>query len=823
MIKNYFKVSWRNISRNRVYSIINISGLAIGMACVIFISFYVQDELSYDRFLKNADHICQVNLDGNFGNEEFITSNTPPTVGPALASAFPEVEWQTRIFRPGNTVVRSAGKERENFFNESGVFAVDSTFLRIFDYELLDGDPISCLRNTNSIVLTEQMAKKYFGNHSAMEETLLLNDDRTPFVVTGILHDLSSQSSLQFDFLVPIAAYPVVKQFSWSWVWLQVATYVKLRNNFPTDKAAIAKLEEGFPAMVKVQAAAGFRRIGRPIEELYKNGGKWEFHLQPLPEVHLYSTAIPGRLTTLGDIKYVYIFSAIALFIIILACVNFMNLSTAQSAKRAKEVGVRKVLGSIKGQLMKQFMTEAMMYSIISTIVAVLLVAVLLKPFDLLSGKSLGFSLFFTNGIWLYIVILCVITGLLAGSYPSFYLTAFKPVAVLQSVKSKSGSGNKFIRNGLVVLQFTISTVLIICTLIVFKQLRFTQNKNLGLNKENIVVISRTNRLGTSEEAFREELTKLPEVINASITTSIPTKDAFGDGYAPEATGNDEPLTNDISLNSFMVDENFIPTLQIKLLEGRNFSREFSDSASVILNESAVKQIGWKDPLGKFMTYPGNNDQRFKVIGVVEDFDIESIRYPVTPFALFYTASKTYALFTSYTIARIRPGNIDNTLSKIRGKWTSFSADTPFVYSFLDNEFESLYRNERRMGSVFALFTGLSLFIACLGLFGLAAYTAERRTKEIGIRKVLGATAANVVTLLTKDIARLVLVAAIIAFPVAWWAMSKWLEDFAYRINISPGVFVAAAIVALAIAILTVSFQSLKAAVMNPVGALRSE
>ena len=823
MLTSYLKIAWRNISRNKVYSVINIAGLAIGMACVVFITFYVVDEQSFDRFLKNSDRIYQVNLDANFQGSQFLTSNTPPTVGPALVNAFPEIESYTRIFRPGNTLMRTSGVTGENFFNEAGIIGVDSGFLKIFDYPLVEGDPATCLRNTNSIVITKEMQKKYFGDNQAMGKTIFIGDARTPYTVTGVLDNVPSQSSLQFDFLTPMAAYPVVKQFSWSWVWLQVATYVKLKNNIPNDKESIQKLEAGFPKMVQQQAANAFIRIGQPLDELKKKGGKWDFHLQPLNTVHLYSSAIGGRLTTLGDIQYIYIFSAIALFIIILACVNFMNLATAQSAKRAKEVGVRKVLGSKRMQLMKQFLTEAMIYSFVSMIIAIILVAILLIPFDTLSGKSLHFSLLFTHGIWIFLIALSLVAGLLAGSYPAFYLTAFKPVSVLTSTKSGAKSGNAIIRNGLVILQFTIATGLIICTIIVFGQLQYTQQKNLGLNKENVIVLSNTNRLGSSEETFRTELLKIPEVINACISTSIPTKDPFGDGYVPEASGNDEPLTNDIGINSFIVDENFIPTLQIKMVEGRNFSREFSDSASVIVNEEAARQIGWKDPVGKFMTYPGNDNQKFKVVGVAADFNTQSLKYSVAPFALFYTTSKSYQLSTSYVMVRIRPGDISKTIDKLKTRWTIFSADTPFVYSFLDSEFDSLYKNERRMGSVFGLFTILSLFIGCLGLFGLSAYTAERRTKEIGIRKVLGATAANVVTLLSRDFAKPVLVAVIIAFPLAWWAMSKWLEDFAYRITINGWVFVIAGIAALSIALLTVSFQSVKAAVMNPVKSLRME
>jgi putative ABC transport system permease protein len=508
----------------------------------------------------------------------------------------------------------------------------------------------------------------------------------------------------------------------------------------------------------------------------------------------------------------------------ILACVNFINLSTAQSTRRSKEVGIRKVLGSVKYQLVKQFLAEAMMYSFIAFIFAVALVIVLLPLFNQVAGKKFSIDAIFSNTIWIVILAMPVITGLLAGSYPAFYISSFRPAAVLKGMKLfKSSWGSLLIRNGLVVFQFTVSTALIICTIIVFKQLQLTRNKNLGLDKENVVVISNTNRLARSEESFRQELTKLPGIINASISSSLPTKVAFEDSYVPENTGVTEPLVKELPLNSFMVDYDFIPTLQIELLKGRNFSRDFSDSLSVIVNETTVQQIGWKEPLGKYLLYPGNDDQRFKVIGVVKDFNIESLRNTVVPFALFHSSSQTYGIGTSYVLARIKPGNIHNSLNLIESKWKELAPATPFDYGFLDSEFDALYRSEQRMGSIFGIFTILSIFVASLGLFGLAAYTAQRRTKEIGVRKVLGASVQNLVALLSKDFIKLVLVATVIAFPIAWWGMNKWLKDFAYRIDISWWIFIAAALIAVTIALVTVSYEAIKAAIVNPVKSLRTE
>jgi len=824
VFKNYFKTAWRNIQRNKTSSFINIAGLAIGMTCVILIIMYVQDELSYDRFIKNAGHIYEVNLNGNLGGQEFLAGTTPPPVGAALTNAFPEIETYTRIFMPGSEVVRYNAGNSEKFFTEDNIYAVDSNFLQVFDYRLKEGNAASCLQKINSVVLTEDQAKKYFGNQNAIGKTLLFDEARTPFTVTGVLYNPPLQSSLKFDMLTSISSFGVVKHFSWSWIWLQVTTFVKLKDAIPNDAASIQKLESKFPAMVKVQAASAFQRIGQPFDEFEKNGGKWDLHLQSLTSIHLHSAGVQTRLTTLSDIKYVYIFSAIALFITILACVNFMNLSTAQSTKRAKEVGVRKVVGSLRTQLIRQFLTEAMLYSFISAVIAIILVALLLPIFNQVSGKSLLFSLFFEKGIWVLVLCLCIITGLLAGSYPAFYLTSFNPVHVLKGSGAFKGSAkNIFIRNGLVVFQFAVSTVLIICTIIVFQQLKYTQNKDLGLNKDNTIIISNANRLGNSEETFRQQLSVLPNVISASISTSIPAQNVFEDRYVPQPDGVDKQLANDVMLSSFMVDEYFVPTLQMKILKGRNFSKDFSDSASVIVNEETVREVGWKDPIGKYISYPGGDNTKFQVVGVAKDFNVSSLRDAVTPFALFHSSSKTYDIGTSYIIIRVKPYNIQNTINSFEKKWKSFSVDTPFDYSFLDKQFEALYGSEMRMGTVFGIFTFLSIFVACLGLFGLSIYTAERRKKEIGVRKVLGASAQTIVGLLSKDFLKLVVIAAVIAFPVAWYAMQRWLQDFAYRITITWFVFAIAAAIALLIALITISFQSIKAAIANPVKSLRTE
>jgi putative ABC transport system permease protein len=825
MFRNYLKVALRNLARNRVSSIINISGLAIGLSCVLLIGMYVKDELSYDRSFKDAARIFRVNTHEKMDNDEFTAGQTPPPVGAALINNIPELESYTRIYRPGDEIIHFEKNGQKNSITEKKLLSVDSNFVEFFGYLLIEGNPTTCLNGPNSIVLTEKAAKKYFGNTSAMGKTLVFDEYSTPFTVTAVIKDIPSQSSLQFDVLQSNVGMHAVRRFNWSWVWLQMGTYVKLNNNIPTNRNYISQLEQKFPDIVRKQAATAFKRIGQPFDEFIKKGGKYELKLQLLTDVHLYSADIGTRFIIQSDIKYVYIFSAIALFIILLACVNFMNHSTAQSAKRAKEIGIRKVLGSERKQLIGQFIAEAFFYTVFASVLALIIVIVCVPAFNQLSSKSLSLSSFFDFYTLAGFLIVILSTALLAGSYPAFFLTSFNPVSVLKgSGSNKTSLGGFLTRNALVVFQFSVSTVLVICTIIVYKQLLYNQSKDLGFDKENVLIIQNADRLGKSEESFKQELLRLPGIANASISSSVPTQNLFTDSYVPE--NNTENITADnkgISLSSFIVDENFIPALSLKMLKGRSFSKAFSDSASVILNEAAVKQIGWEDPMGKSIAYPGGNNVKFKVIGIVKDFNTESLHASITPFALFYTTSKTYQIGTSYVSVRIKAGDYSKVINQIQNKWKEFMPNNPFEYSFLDAEFDALYKTDQTVGRVLTVFTFLSLAVASLGLLGLAMYTAERRTKEIGIRKVLGASITNIVGMLSTDFLKLVLFSFVIAFPVAWYAMNQWLQDFAYPTKINWWIFGLAAIITALIAVITVSFQSLKAAITNPVKSLRSE
>ena len=822
MIRNYLKIAFRNLLNNKVFSAINIAGLAVGLAVCMLIILFIKDELGYDQFFKKTPHIYQVNLAGNFGGSEFAGGNTPPPAGKTLKDEFPEIETYTRTFPITDLVVsHEHNGKKDRYFDEKNIVAVDSNFLAVFDFPLVAGSAKSCLQIPDGVVITETVANKYFGSTDVLNQVLLFGD--SPRKVTAVLKDVPTRSSLQFDFLIPISSVGVVKQFSWSWVWLNVGTYVVLNEKVAQNPARIKQLEAKFPAMIRTHAQYAFGRIGQPYDEFIKKGGKWELFLQPFQDVHLKSAGLWGFYENLGDIKQVYTFGLVALFIMLLACVNFMNLSTARSLKRAKEVGVRKTLGSLQGSLIKQFLIESLLFSVMAMILALLLLEFSLPWFNQISGKTITAQALFVDYFWVFIVLLTAFTGLLAGSYPAFYLTSFKPIEVLKSGIRKASTAHLFVRNGLVVFQFVISTALIICTIVVFEQLRFTQAKDLGLDKDNVIVIANAQRLGQSQEAFQHEIARLPAVLNTSISTGIPLRGGFGDFYVPEQTNTDKQVAKDLTLYSFMTDDKFIKTLKVKVLSGRDFSEKFNDSTSVILNEAAVKNIGWKNPIGKYLTYPGGDMQRFKVIGVVKDFDTESVRTVMQPYALFHKSSQTYTTPTSYLLVRVSGGNMEKALANIESRWKQYAPSTPFDYTFLDKSFANAYLTEQRTGVVFGVFTGLAILIACLGLFGLVAYMAETKTKEIGIRKVMGASVNQLVVLLSKDFLQLVLLAFVMASPLAWWAMDNWLQDFEYRIKISWWIFAIGGLLAILIAFLTVSYQAIKAALMNPVKSLKSE
>lgn len=822
MFRNYIKIAARNIFRHKASSLINIVGLAIGLTSVILIALFINDELQYDKFFEDANHIYRVNVEGKMGENEFYAGYTPPPAGATLVDNFPEIERYTRIFKPGVNVLQSSEDKRQQF-NEDNIFAVDGNFLEVLNYPLAKGDPRTCLTEANSIVITPQIAQKYFGEADPMGHILLYGQDKSPMKVTGVLQDLDNlPASVKFDILMPVENFEVVKYFNWSWVWLNMVTYVKVSEKAAGNPQLVRLLESQFPEMLRMQAADAFKRIGQPYEEFLEKGNKWDFHLQPLADIHLHSGDIVSSISEQSNIKNLYIFGIIALFIIVLACVNFMNLATAQSARRTKEIGIRKVLGSARSQLIRQFLTEAALFTFIATVLAVLLTVLFLPVFNELSGKTISFQALLVPEIYLLIIGLSLITAILAGIYPAFYLTSFAPVNILKGGSNRNFK-SRFIRNELVVFQFIIAIALIISTIVVYTQLNYANSRDLGYDRENLLILSNTDKLNAGEEAFRQEIAGLPQIKSTTISSNIFTKSAFGDFYVPETNEVGKNNAQDLALSSYLVDDHFIETLDLKLKKGRGFESRFNDSLSVVINETAARQIGWENPLGQRIKYPGGQQESYTVVGVLKDFNVQSLHTPIEPFALFSKSSQSYTSSTSYITVKLNLGNPQQTIKAIEAKWQEFTADVPFEYSFLDEDLAAAYVSDQRLAKLFGIFTSLAIFVACLGLFGLVAFTAQQRTKEIGIRKVVGAGVTDIVRLLSIDFIKLVCIAIIIASPLAWYGMSRWLQDFAYRIDITWWMFALAGSFALVIALVTVSCQAIKAAVANPVKSLRTE
>ena len=823
MIQNHFLVALRSMRRNGFFSFINISGLAVGLAACWLVGLFVFHEKSFDAFLPQADRICAVAFDLKMGDQEGRTTNTPPPVGPRLAADFPEIEMTARTFHLGSVVVRRDGAGHTPLvFNEEAAMAADTAFLELFDFPMAAGDASMVLDKPGSLVLTEKIAEKYFGNEPAVGQSLSVNDRL--FTVTGIVKNLPSTSTVQFDFLLPMADFKVVERFSWSWIWLQVDTWARLRQ--PPTTENLAALEAKFPAMVRTYAPAAYARIGQDFEEQLKRGDRLDIKLLPLKNLHLDSEELISRLTTLGDGRQVRMFGIVGGLILLLACVNFMNLSTARSMKRAREVGVRKALGSQRSALAAQFLTEALLFSLVSMLLAGVLAGAALPFFNQLTGLHLRFSELFSPKTIGFVAVLPLLTGLLGGLYPAFYLSKFKAAEVFKTTPASSKGGHAGVRSGLVVLQFSISIALMLSSFVVYRQLEFAQKQSPGLQRENVLVLPNVRHLTepSAREAFRQQLLQMPEVISATHSTYLPSLGSFGDFYEPEQGDQSRPVVQNLPISSFLSDADFVPTLDIEILAGRNFLPHSSiDSTAVILNEAAVRAIGWENPVGKWMRYPGNANQRFQVVGVMRDFHIASVKMAIEPTAIFHESSKTYRTWGAYMAIRLQPGAEKSAIEKTAALWKSAVPGAPFEYDFLDASFARLYRSEAKTSSVLGVFTVLALFIGCLGLFALAAFMAEQRTKEIGIRKVLGASVAGIMGLLAKDFLKLVVLAIFIASPIAYFLMQRWLSDFAYRIDIQWWIFAVAGLAAAAIAFLTVSFQSVRAALANPARSLKSE
>jgi len=797
MFKNYLKIAFRNLKRHKGYSFINISGLAMGMAVCILILLWVKDELSFDRFHKNADQIYRVVEDQIQSNGDiFRVAVTPWPLGEALVKNYPEVINFTRFLRLSRRLVTHKSKSVDKSFYENGVCLADPSFLEIFSFPLVKGNPATALSEGNTVVISETTAEKYFGKKNPMGKTLNFNNNQD-FTVTGVIKNVPHNSHLKFDFILPFEQTLKNYKYRGSWNSNSYHTFVLLQKN-----ASVKALNEKiYEYLIRIFA-----------------GSKIKLRLQALTDMHLRSNfAIDLYGASKDTTVYIYIFSLIAVLILLIACINFINLTLARASTRAKEVGLRKVVGATRKDLIKQFYGESILFTITALIFAIVLVYLLLPLFNNLAGKELTLDPFSNIGAALGLLLIAIVTGISAGIYPAFILSSFQPANVIKgNLTVRSGKpGGALFGKVLVVFQFTLSVALIIVTLVVNQQLSYIQGKELGYEKDNIIYLTKRGNIGEKYNAFKEELQKKSNVLSVTTSSDVPTYSIHStsaidwEGKTPEAL---------LWIHHFSVDQDYLKTFKMEIVEGRGFSKDFTTDAAgtaYIVNEAAVKAMDMKNPIGKSFTFWG---KKGTIIGVVKDFHYKSLHTETEPLVLRIDPQMDWYIFV-----KVRPENIVNTLDYLKKAYQKFNPLFPFEYHFLDEQLDRLYDNDGRSLKIFRYFSIIAIFISCLGLFGLAAFAAQMRTKEIGIRKVVGASISNIILMLSKEFLLLVVTANILAWPIAYFAMNKWLQQFVYRIDIGWWIFVLAGIIALTIALFTVIYQSIKAALANPVNSLKYE
>jgi putative ABC transport system permease protein len=816
MFKNYFKVVFRNLSRNRGYALITLSGLAIGLTACLLAFLYIQDELSYDHFNAKSGRIFRiVTRMVREGREIHIVGAGAPAAG-TLIKEFPEVENAVRFREEGSVKVTAGAK----VFREGKVIYSDPSFFDVFSVPLLAGERQSVLTAPRTVVLSQTTAEKYFGAGDPVGRTLRI-DDRTDWRVDGVYADIPRASHFHFDFIVSLSTLDLAGDPSMaSWLSLSLQTYLLLRPG-----ASAADLEAKLPLLFNTHLRPEIQQfMGISMEDfMSKAKMKLDYSLQPLAAIHLHSNHDGGEFEPNGDIKYIYLFSAVSLFILILAVINFINLSTARSLSRAKEVGLRKVLGSLRRDLIQQFLAESLILCLLALAVACLLVAVLLPLFNSLTAKELTFLALGNPQALAAVLALALLVTIMAGAYPAFLLSAFRPAAILRG-HAGNGIGRGRLRRGLVVFQFAVSAVMIIGTLVVYRQLHYIQNKKLGFDKEQVLILRNGQLLGNHAETVKQEMLRSPQVVSATLSSYLPVLSSRA--RLPIAREDDPNPKSAFPISFWRIDEDYIGTLGMKIVAGRNFSSRFSgDAQAVLINQAAARHFGLAAPLGQRLVIMDVDEKHPEtpilvpctVIGVVGDFHYESLRQAIAPLVLRRGQSR------GNLVLRLKPGHAAAVIRTLKSKWSALLPGEPFEYSFLDESFNALYTSETRIGRIFAIFAALAVFIGCLGLFGLASFSAAKRTKEIGVRKVLGASVHEMALLLARDHVLLVVLANLIAWPLAYYLMHRWLQNFAYRTSMSITLFLFSGLLGLAIALLTVGFQSLRAARANPVDSLRYE
>ena len=811
MLQNFFTVAFRNLKKQRFYTMINVTGLAVGVASCLVIMLYVINEFSYDRHFTDHDRIYRVQAEIKFGDNHLRLAVTPAPLSEVLQKDFPEIEASARFWNSGTTIFRRA----EDSFKEPNTVFADSSLFKVLDIPFIAGDPKTALKEPATMVISRKAADKYFPNEEALGQTLISNSGRS-WKISGVMENMPSNTHFNFDFILSLVTIDYNRDGNW--LSNNFNTYIKLREG--TDPK---NLEAKFPKMIDTYVGPQAKQaLGSDftMENFRASGNIFEYTLIPITDIHLNSDRI-AEIGVNSDKSYVYLFAAIAGFILIIACINFMNLSTARSANRAKEVGIRKVMGSFRSHLVKQFLVESILLSLFSFVIAIAIAWLVIPTFNELALKELSVP-FGSSVFWMLIALGALITGLLAGLYPSFFLSAFRPVNVLKgnvALGTKSG----LVRGALVVFQFWISIVLVVGTIAVNRQLSYIQTKKIGFNKDQVIVVHDAYALKDQLQSFKEEVEKDNVIKSGTISSFLPVAGTSRSDNTHWPAGKSPTEENMVSIQVWDVDYDYVKTLGMKIKDGRDFSKDFlSDSTGVILNEAATRAFGYlQDPVGKKIATFENAELKTyhysTIIGVVEDFHYESLRENIGPVALFLKKSNGSVSF------RFEAKNTKDVINTVEAKWKKLGPGLPFDYSFLDEDFGKMYAAEQRLGEIFTVFAMLAIIIACLGLFALTAFTAEQRTKEIGIRKVLGASVSGIVVLLSKEFGKLILIAFVLAAPAAWYGITKWLESYEYRTEIGVLVYVAAGVSAFAIAWITMSFQSIRAALANPIKALRSE
>jgi putative ABC transport system permease protein len=810
MFRNYLKVALRNIKRHKGYSFINIAGLAIGMACSILIAIFVFYELSFDKHHEKASQIYRVGHQFGPSIDMKVAFSAPP-MAQALLGDFPEIVHAARYSPWPRNYLVSTGEKK---YLEKGIKYADASIFDVFSIPFTAGDPKSALSDPFTIVITEDIARKYFGDENPLGKSLRFEDRKEDYLVTGVVENCPGNSHFQFDM---IASY-ISRQSSrdTSWMGHSLFTYIVLQ-----DGISPSQLEAKFPNFILKHFGPQFlAQTGTRYEDYLKDEKNYYgYFLEPLLDIHLRAHT-NENLSITGGIVYIYVFSIIAIFILLLACINYMNLSTARFSKRSKEVGIRKVLGSEKKQLVFQFIGESILFSCMALGLSILTVKIVLPAFSNLADRQLSFHLFDNVYVLPVLIGYALFLGVLAGSYPAFFLSTCQPARTIKGSLQTKAHGNSLLRRVLVVLQFSITVFIFIGTLVISSQLKYVQNRKLGFDKEQIVVIPRAYTLGRQADAFKQELLRNPSILSISNTESLPGRHFNPNGHRLEGT----PATEEHTLYTMYADHDYLRLLNLKIVEGRYFSRDIATDAtsSVVVNETAVRELGLKEPIGKrFHKEFGDaaEGEFVTIIGVLKDFHFQSLHHEILPMILRPLSEREWF----YTSIKIHSENLKESLVLIEKTWRKFTGGLPFEYSFLDEDFNNLYRAEQRTAKISMIFFFLAIFIASMGLLGLVSFSAQQRTKEIGIRKVLGASVSRILYLLSREVMILVIVSAFIASPVAYLVMFSWLQNFAFRIRMTVWMFILTALAVLFMAVLSISYQAIKAAYANPADALKYE